>query len=106
MLGAETAFIGSIGKDELGDFFENDMKNAGIKTILSAGIQPPEPLLHLFPPIPKGPLQLTLALQLNLEQPILIRQILKDTIFFILKDTRSIISRLLMLHAGLQRMKI
>jgi sugar/nucleoside kinase (ribokinase family) len=35
MLGVETAFIGSIGKDELGDFFENDMKNAGIKTILS-----------------------------------------------------------------------
>ena len=35
MLGAETAFIGSIGKDELGDFFENDMKNAGIRTILS-----------------------------------------------------------------------
>lgn len=34
MLGAETAFIGSIGKDELGDFFENDMKNAGIKTYL------------------------------------------------------------------------
>jgi sugar/nucleoside kinase (ribokinase family) len=34
-LGTETAFIGSIGKDELGDFFENDMKNAGVKTILS-----------------------------------------------------------------------
>ncbi len=35
MLGAETAYIGSIGRDELGDFFESDMKNAGIKTILS-----------------------------------------------------------------------
>jgi sugar/nucleoside kinase (ribokinase family) len=35
MLGAKTAFIGSIGKDKLGDFFENDMKSAGIKTILS-----------------------------------------------------------------------
>jgi sugar/nucleoside kinase (ribokinase family) len=35
MLGTEAAFIGSIGKDELGDFFENDMRNAGIKTILS-----------------------------------------------------------------------
>lgn len=34
MLGVETAFIGSIGKDETGDFFENDMKNAGIRTIL------------------------------------------------------------------------
>jgi sugar/nucleoside kinase (ribokinase family) len=35
MLGAETAFIGSIGKDETGDFFENDMKSAGIKTVLT-----------------------------------------------------------------------
>jgi sugar/nucleoside kinase (ribokinase family) len=35
MLGVKTAFIGSIGKDETGDFFENDMKYAGIKTILS-----------------------------------------------------------------------
>jgi sugar/nucleoside kinase (ribokinase family) len=35
MLGAETAFIGSIGRDELGDFFESDMKNAGIRTNLS-----------------------------------------------------------------------
>jgi len=35
MLGVKTGFIGSIGKDELGDFFENDMKYAGINTILS-----------------------------------------------------------------------
>jgi sugar/nucleoside kinase (ribokinase family) len=35
MLGVETAYIGSIGKDELGDFFENDMRRAGVKTILS-----------------------------------------------------------------------
>ena len=35
MLGVKTGFIGSIGNDELGDFFENDMKNAGIKTMLS-----------------------------------------------------------------------
>jgi sugar/nucleoside kinase (ribokinase family) len=34
-LGVNTAFIGSIGKDDLGDFFERDMKNAGVKTILS-----------------------------------------------------------------------
>ena len=34
-LGVNTAFIGSIGKDDLGDFFENDMKNAGVRTILS-----------------------------------------------------------------------
>jgi sugar/nucleoside kinase (ribokinase family) len=35
MLGVKTGFIGSIGKDEMGDFFENDMKNAGINTMLS-----------------------------------------------------------------------
>jgi len=34
-LGVRSAFIGSIGKDDLGDFFENDMKNAGVSTILS-----------------------------------------------------------------------
>jgi sugar/nucleoside kinase (ribokinase family) len=35
MLGVETAYIGSIGKDDLGDFFENDMKKAGVRTILT-----------------------------------------------------------------------
>lgn len=35
MLGVNTGFIGSIGKDETGDFFEKDMKNAGINTILT-----------------------------------------------------------------------
>jgi sugar/nucleoside kinase (ribokinase family) len=35
MLGVGTGFIGSIGKDETGDFFENDMKRAGVKTFLS-----------------------------------------------------------------------
>lgn len=34
MVGAGTGFIGSIGKDEPGDFFENDMKSAGINTML------------------------------------------------------------------------
>lgn len=34
MLGADSAYIGSIGKDEIGDFFENDMKKAGVRTIL------------------------------------------------------------------------
>ncbi len=34
MLGAKTGFIGSIGKDETGKFFEADMKKAGINTIL------------------------------------------------------------------------
>ena len=35
MLGVNTGFIGSIGNDELGDFFEKDMEFAGIKTMLS-----------------------------------------------------------------------
>jgi sugar/nucleoside kinase (ribokinase family) len=35
MLGAKTGFIGSIGKDDTGDFFENDMKKAGVTTFLS-----------------------------------------------------------------------
>ena len=35
MVGVKTGFIGSIGKDETGDFFENDMKKAGIETVLS-----------------------------------------------------------------------
>ena len=34
MLGIKTGFIGSIGKDDLGDFFEKDMKYAGIDTML------------------------------------------------------------------------
>lgn len=34
MLGVPSGFIGSIGKDETGDFFENDFKKAGVKTFL------------------------------------------------------------------------
>jgi sugar/nucleoside kinase (ribokinase family) len=34
MLGVETGFIGSVGKDDTGDFFESDMKKAGVKTFL------------------------------------------------------------------------
>lgn len=34
MLGIGTGFIGSIGKDETGDFFEKDMTTAGVKTYL------------------------------------------------------------------------
>jgi sugar/nucleoside kinase (ribokinase family) len=34
MLGAGAGFIGSIGKDETGDIFENDFRNAGVKTML------------------------------------------------------------------------
>lgn len=34
MLGAGTGFIGSIGNDETGDFFEKDLTMAGVKTML------------------------------------------------------------------------
>jgi len=34
MLGAETGFIGSVGRDDAGDFFENDLKAAGVNTML------------------------------------------------------------------------
>jgi sugar/nucleoside kinase (ribokinase family) len=33
-LGVSTGFIGSIGNDKTGDFFENDLRNAGVKTFL------------------------------------------------------------------------
>jgi sugar/nucleoside kinase (ribokinase family) len=35
MVGVKTGFIGSIGRDDVGAFFENDMKSAGINTMLS-----------------------------------------------------------------------
>jgi sugar/nucleoside kinase (ribokinase family) len=34
MLGLKAGFIGSVGKDEMGDFFEQDMKAAGVNTLL------------------------------------------------------------------------
>ena len=34
MLGAETGFIGSVGKDETGFIFENEMRKAGVNTFL------------------------------------------------------------------------
>ena len=34
MLGINTGFIGSVGKYSTGDFFEQDMKNAGVNTML------------------------------------------------------------------------
>jgi sugar/nucleoside kinase (ribokinase family) len=34
MLGLSPGFLGSVGMDELGDFFEKEMKIAGVKTIL------------------------------------------------------------------------
>lgn len=35
MLGINSGFIGSIGKDDTGDFFESDLKNAGVRTFLT-----------------------------------------------------------------------
>lgn len=35
MLGVSTGFIGSVGKDDTGEFFGDDMKRAGVKTFLS-----------------------------------------------------------------------
>lgn len=34
MLGCYSGFIGSIGRDETGDFFESEMQNAGVRTFL------------------------------------------------------------------------
>jgi len=34
MLGVSSGFIGSIGKDENGDFFENDFRKTGVQTLL------------------------------------------------------------------------
>jgi sugar/nucleoside kinase (ribokinase family) len=50
MLGLETAFIGSTGRDELGDFFENDMKNAGIRTFLTRRDSPTGTAVALISP--------------------------------------------------------
>jgi sugar/nucleoside kinase (ribokinase family) len=50
MLGVETAYIGSIGKDELGDFFENDMKKAGVRTILTKRDSPTGTAVALISP--------------------------------------------------------
>jgi len=35
-LGVETAFIGTVGKDSFGEFFEKDMKDCGINPLLSS----------------------------------------------------------------------
>jgi sugar/nucleoside kinase (ribokinase family) len=35
MIGVPAGFIGSVGRDETGDFFENDMVSAGVKTYLT-----------------------------------------------------------------------
>jgi len=50
LLGVQTGFIGSIGKDETGDFFENDLKNAGVKTYLSRHKSPTGTAVALITP--------------------------------------------------------
>jgi sugar/nucleoside kinase (ribokinase family) len=50
MLGIKTGFIGSIGQDETGDFFENDFKKAGVKTFLSRRDTPTGTAVALITP--------------------------------------------------------
>ena len=39
-LGVETAFIGTVGDDEIGNFFINDLKKSGIKPLLNMSKTP------------------------------------------------------------------
>ncbi len=50
MMGADTGFIGSIGRDETGDFFEKDMKNAGVNTLLIRRDSPTGTAIDLISP--------------------------------------------------------
>jgi sugar/nucleoside kinase (ribokinase family) len=50
MVGIESGFIGSIGKDETGDFFESDLKNAGVKTFLQRHQNPTGTAVALITP--------------------------------------------------------
>lgn len=50
MLHPGAGFIGSIGKDETGDFFENDMKKAGVRTVLTRRNTPTGTALALVSP--------------------------------------------------------
>jgi sugar/nucleoside kinase (ribokinase family) len=50
MFGTETGYIGSIGKDDLGNFFEKDMKDAGTSTILSRRDSPTGTAVALISP--------------------------------------------------------
>jgi len=49
-LGVQTGFIGSIGNDENGDFFENDLKETGIKTFLGRRRSPTGTAVALITP--------------------------------------------------------
>jgi len=50
LLGVSTGFIGSIGNDETGDFFENDLKNAGVSTFLHRRSTPTGTAVALITP--------------------------------------------------------
>lgn len=50
MLGVSTGFIGSTGTDETGDFFENDLRNAGVKTFLHRRLSPTGTAVALITP--------------------------------------------------------
>jgi sugar/nucleoside kinase (ribokinase family) len=50
MLGVPTGFIGSIGNDEMGDFFEKDMQDAGVNTILQRQLTPTGTAVALISP--------------------------------------------------------
>ena len=50
MLGVETGFIGSTGTDEMGDFFEKEMKDAGIATRLFRKEMPTGAAIALISP--------------------------------------------------------
>jgi len=50
MLGVPSGFIGSIGNDETGDFFENDLKKAGVNTILHRRATPTGTAVALVTP--------------------------------------------------------
>jgi sugar/nucleoside kinase (ribokinase family) len=50
MLGVPSGFIGSIGNDETGDFFEKDMKSAGVHTILQRQSTPTGTAVALVSP--------------------------------------------------------
>lgn len=50
LLGVPVGFIGSLGKDETGDFFEKDLKNAGVKTYLSRHQSPTGTAVALITP--------------------------------------------------------
>ena len=49
-LGVETGFIGSIGKDEYGDFFQRDIEGKGIRVIFNISASPSGRAMALVSP--------------------------------------------------------